>query len=88
MKKTAKKRKPFPYARVARLWKNGRTVSEIGERIGCVDRDREDGDRFHTLRVRLSRMHAGYKDSSGKIVKLPYRISRKLVKAAKERHKQ
>jgi hypothetical protein len=37
------------------------------------------------MRVFLMRMHAGYKDRDGKIVKLPYRASRKLVRAAKER---
>lgn len=79
------KRRVFPYHRVARLWNNGRTIREIGERIGYVDRDREDGDRFHTLRNFLMRMHRGYRDREGKIVKLPYRQPRKLVRAAKAR---
>lgn len=79
------KRNPFPYDLVARLWAKGKTIAEIAERIGRIDRNREDGDKYHTLRVFLMRMHAGYKDRSGKIVKLPYRASRKLVRAAKER---
>jgi hypothetical protein len=80
------KRQAFPYQRVARLWKNGRTIAEVGERIGCVDRGREDGDRFHTLRNFLRLMHSrGYRNREGKIVKLPYRVSRKLVRAAKKR---
>jgi hypothetical protein len=71
---------------VARLWRNGRTIAEIGERIHYVDKDREDGDRFHTLRNFLRLMHSrGYRNHEGKVVKLPYRVSRKLVRAAKER---
>jgi hypothetical protein len=79
------KRNPFPYDLVARLWAKGKTIAEIAERIGRIDRSREDGDKYHTMRVFLMRMHAGYKDRSGKIVKLPYRASRKLVRAAKQR---
>jgi hypothetical protein len=79
------KRNPFPYDLVARLWAKGKTIAEIADRIGRIDRSREDGDKYHTMRVFLMRMHAGYKDRSGKIVKLPYRASRKLVRAAKER---
>jgi hypothetical protein len=79
------KRNPFPYDLVARLWARGKTIAEIAELIGRIDQNREDGDKYHTLRVFLMRMHAGYKDRSGKIVKLPYRASRKLVRAAKER---
>ncbi len=79
------KRRPFPYQLVAKLWAEGKTIAQIAERIGRIDWSREDGDKYHTLRVFLMRMHAGYKDRDGKIVKLPYRASRKLVRAAKER---
>jgi len=79
------KRNRFPYDLVARLWAEDKTIAQIAERIGRIDRNREDGDKYHTMRVFLMRMHAGYKDRSGKIVKLPYRASRKLVRAAKER---
>lgn len=80
------KRKPFPYDLVAKLWAQGKTIAQIAEQIGRIDESREDGDRYHTLRVFLMRMHAGYKDRSGKIVKLPYRVPRKVVRAAKQRH--
>ena len=73
------KRNPFPYDLVARLWERGKTIADIAERIGRIDRNREDGDKYHTMRVFLMRMHAGYKDRSGKIVKLPYRASRKYA---------
>jgi hypothetical protein len=78
-----KKRRAFPYHRVAKLWARGKTIAKIGTAIGRVDRDREDGDRFHTLRNFLMRMHKGYRDREGNIVKLPYRASRKAVRAAK-----
>jgi hypothetical protein len=79
------KRKVFPYELVAKLWAQGKTIAEIAQRIGRIDRNREDGDKYHTMRVFLMRMHAGYKDSCGKVVKLPYRTSRKIIHAAKER---
>ena len=79
------RRNPFPYDLVAKLWADGKTIAEIAERIGRIDRSREDGDKYHTMRVFLMRMHAGYKDRFGKIVKLPYRVSPKLVRAARER---
>ena len=82
------KRNPFPYDLVARLWAKGETIAKIAERIGRIDRNREDGDKYHTMRVFLMRMHAGYKDHSGKIVKLPYRASRKVVRAAKQRRQE
>jgi hypothetical protein len=79
------KRKPFPYQLVAKLWAEGKTIAQIAERIGRIDQYREDGDKYHTLRVFLMRMHAGYRDRFGKIVRLPYRASPKLVRAAKKR---
>jgi hypothetical protein len=79
------KRRAFPYQRVARLWANGRTIREIGERIGYVNQGRDDGDRFHTLRNFLLRMHRGYPDRKGRMVRLPYRVSRAVVRAAKLR---
>ena len=75
-----KKRLAFPYQRVAKLWANGRAIAEIGERIGYVDTGREDGDRFHSLGNHLRLMHRGC-DRAGKIVRLPYRVSRAIVQA-------
>jgi hypothetical protein len=39
-------------------------------------------DKFHSLRIFLSKMHKGYKNTEGKVVKLPYRVSRKTLKLA------
>jgi len=79
------KRRAFPYQRVAKMWANGRTIREIGERIGYLDKGRDDGDTCHTLRNFLMRMHKGWRGPDGKVRKLPYRASRTVVKAAKAR---
>jgi hypothetical protein len=73
------KRHPFPYAKVAALWAEGKTIAEIAKAIGRVG---EGNDPYHALRVILTRMHRGYKNADGKIVKLPHRISRKTLRLA------
>jgi len=88
-KKSAKK--PFPYLKVAELWAEGKTIAEIATAIRRIDKGREDGDRYHSLRNFLRRMHIGYPNEHGVITKLPYRISRatlKRSKGAKESHSQ
>ena len=75
------KRRPFPYAKVAVLWSEGKTIAEIAKAIGRVG---EGKDPHHALRVVLTRMHHGYKDEDGKIVKLPHRISRKILRLSKK----
>jgi hypothetical protein len=80
-------RKPFPYLKVAKLWADGKTIAQIAAAIRRIDKGREDGDRYHSLRNFLRRMHVGYSNEHGVITKLPYRISRttlKRSKAAKE----
>jgi hypothetical protein len=49
------KRNPFPYDLVAKLWADGKTIAEIAERVGRIDWNREDGDKYHTMRVFLMR---------------------------------
>lgn len=80
-KKPAKaaKRRSFPYAKVAAMWIEGKTIAEIAKSIGRVG---EGNDPYHALRVVLTRMHHGYKNAEGKIVKLPHRISRKTLRLA------
>lgn len=74
------KRKPFPYIRVAKLWARGKTIESISHAIGRYQKGADDP--LHTMRVFLTRMHAGYKDAKGRTVKLPHRVSRAAVKAA------
>ena len=64
-------RRRFPYADVARMWDEGKTIKQIGTAVGRLD---EGKDPTHTVRNFLRRMHQiGYKDASGHHFKLPYR---------------
>jgi hypothetical protein len=69
----------FPYAKVAEMWAQEKTIPEIAK---AIDRVGKGDDKFHALRIFLSKMHKGYKDAEGNIVKLPYRVSLKTVKLA------
>jgi hypothetical protein len=62
---------PFPYEKVARMWAQEKTIPEIAKAIRRVGKG---DDRFHALRIFLSKMHKGYRDAEGKIAKLPYRL--------------
>jgi hypothetical protein len=66
----------FPYAKVAEMWAQEKTIPEIAT---AIDRVGKGDDKFHALRIFLSKMHKGYKNTEGNIVKLPYRISRKTL---------
>jgi hypothetical protein len=88
MKKTSKtpkklvrpaKRRAFPYQKVADLWAQDKTIPEIAKAIGQVG---EGDDPYHSLRVALTKMHKGYKNAEGNIVKLPHRVSRAALRAA------
>ena len=76
-----KKMRKFPYQEVARLWAEGKTQLQIAEAIGRVDSITNRGGRTHTLRTFLTKMHAGYKDENGNIVKLPYRAKKAAASA-------
>lgn len=69
----------FPYEQVAKLWTLKKTIPEIARAIGRVG---EGDDPYHSLRVALTRMHKGYKNSNGDVVKLPHRVSKKTLKLA------
>jgi len=73
----------FPYARVAKMWEQGRTISQIAHAIKRVD-EQNPKDPHHSLRNFLHRMHKGYVDNKGRLVRLPYRVSPKLVRAGKQ----
>lgn len=75
MKKASRNRRAFPYRRVAKLWARGKTIAEIAKQIGRIDRGRDDGDKHHTMRVFLMRMHRGYRDRNGPMTRLSYRVS-------------
>jgi hypothetical protein len=71
--------RPFPYEQVAKMWAQEKTIPEIAKAIRRVGKG---DDKFHALRIFLTRMHKGYRDAKGNIVKLPYRVSAKTLKLA------
>jgi hypothetical protein len=71
--------RPFPYAEVAEMWEQGKTIPEIAKAVGRVGKG---DDPYHSLRVALTKMHKGYKDQSGNIATLPHRVSPKTLKLA------
>lgn len=81
--KVRKERQPFPYMRAARLWAQGKTIAVIAKRLGRIDTN-NPGDPYHQLRNFLRRMHAGYRDARGRLVRLPYRVSTHTVKLSRK----
>jgi hypothetical protein len=79
------KRRPFPYEKGAELWAQEKTIPEIAKVIGRVG---EGSDPHHAMRVALSKMHKGYKNDEGDIVKLPHRITRTALRAATQAGKR
>jgi len=84
-KRKGAQRRPFPYEKVGRMWAKGKTIAEIAKAIGRVG---EGKDPYHALRVVLTRMHRGYRNPEGKLVKLPHRVSKKTLKLAVEAGKK
>ena len=72
-------RKPFPYVRVLKMWKAGKSSMDIAKTIGRYDS--KAADPMHSFRVTLTRFHKGVR-IDGKIVKLPHRVSKKALKLA------
>jgi hypothetical protein len=62
------------------MWADGKTIAEIAKAIGRVGNGK---DPYHALRVFLTRMHHGYMNAEGKLVKLPHRVSKKTLRLAK-----
>ncbi len=84
-KKSAKRKayRPFPYARVAKMWAQNKSISVIARAIGRVDKNNHK-DPYHSLRNFLYRMHKGYTNSAGRVVRLPHRVSAKRIRACKQ----
>jgi hypothetical protein len=77
--KKAMQRREFPYQRVLKMWRAGKTLETIARAAGRFQKDADDPLR--SFRVSLTRFHKGVK-LNGRLVKLPYRISRKTLKLA------
>ncbi|MFZ0732194.1 MAG: hypothetical protein WAM79_07715 [Candidatus Sulfotelmatobacter sp.] len=80
-----KKRRPVPYARVAKMWAAGKSIPEIAK---SIRRTGKGDDPCHAMRVILSIMHKGYRDAEGKLAKLPYRVSKSSVKLSRRAGKR
>ena len=84
-KKLAKRKtyRPFPYGQVAKMWAQNKSIAVIARAIGRVDKNNPN-DPYHSLRNFLYRMHKGYTNSAGRVVRLPHRVSAKRVRACKQ----
>ena len=65
------------------MWSAGKTIAVIARAIGRVDKNNPK-DPFHTMRNCLYRMHKGYVNETGRIIKLPHRVSRASVRASRK----
>jgi hypothetical protein len=73
------KRREFPYQKVLKMWKAGKSLETIARATGRYQENADDPLR--SFRVSLTRFHKGVK-LDGRLVKLPYRVSHKTVKLA------
>jgi hypothetical protein len=73
----------FPYLKVAKMWARGKTIAQIAHSINRVDKHNAK-DPYHSLRNFLYRMHNGYLDGNGQVVRLPHRVSAKMVRAGRK----
>jgi hypothetical protein len=73
------KRREFPYQTVLKMWRAGKTLETIARATGRYQPKADDPLR--SFRVSLTRFHKGV-NLDGRLVKLPYRISRKTLRLA------
>jgi hypothetical protein len=73
------KRREFPYQTVLKMWNAGKTLETIARAVGRHQPKADDPLRG--FRVSLTRFHKGVK-LDGRLVKLPYRVSKSSVKLA------
>lgn len=72
----------FPFERIAKMWLRGKTIAAIAKAIGRIDKNPKDP--YHTMRNCLYRMHKGYRNSGGRMVKLPHRVSPATIRASRK----
>lgn len=73
----------FPLDRIAKLWSAKKTITQITRAIGRFD-EKNPVRSLHAVRDCLRRMHNGYVDAQGNLVKLPHRVARKTVRACRK----
>lgn len=69
----------MPYQAVLKMWNAGKTLETIARATGRYQKNADDPLR--SFRVSLTRFHKGVK-LNGRLVRLPYRVSRKTLKLA------
>jgi hypothetical protein len=87
-KPTGKKptqRREFPYQRVLKMWKAGKTLETIARAVGRYQKNADDP--LHGFRVNLTRFHKGVK-LNGRLVKLPHRVSKSSLKLSRKAGKK
>jgi len=75
--------RPFPYGRIARMWSAKKTIAQIAQAIGRFD-NQNPKRSLHAVRDCLRRMHKGYVDARGRLIKLPHRVSPAIVRACRK----
>ena len=77
-----KQRRPFPYARLAKMWAAGKSIATIARALGRIDQHNPN-DPYHSLRNFMYNLRKrGYRDENGQVVKLPYHVDKSTRKAA------
>ena len=80
---SSRQRREFPIDRIARMWSAKKTIAQIARAIGRFD-EKNPIRSLHAVRDCLRRMHKGYVDSRGRLVKLPHRVSPGTVRACRK----
>jgi|SRR5579864_4975093 len=73
----------FPLDRIAQMWSAKKTIAQIAHAIGRFD-EKNPKHSLHAVRDCLRRMHKGYVDARGRLVKLPHRVSPATVRACRK----
>jgi len=80
------KRNPIQYAKLAQMWKAGKSYQEMGEATGMCGN--EEGDPYKPVRAAISNMLRGvanaWKDKSGKVLRLAPRPGMRGVAKTKK----
>jgi hypothetical protein len=79
------KRREFPYQRVLKMWKAGKTMETIARATGRFQKDADDPLR--SFRVSLTRFHKGVR-INGRLVKLSYRVPKSSVNMSRKAGKR
>jgi hypothetical protein len=81
-KQRGRARKSVPWLKLERMHRAGKTNMQMAIAINRVDVGKPDPT--HTLRGLLNKMHKGYRNAEGKLVRLPYKISRSTLRKCTE----